>query len=75
VLVGFVPNAPCGVERQGFTWSKTVKSRVPNAPCGVESNLALFSPSLTPPLFVPNAPCGVESRLHARRCGTKTWSS
>ena len=31
-----VPNAPCGVERQFFTYTMTCYTAVPNAPCGVE---------------------------------------
>ena len=37
LLGGFVPNAPCGVERASLRNSSSASLLVPNAPCGVES--------------------------------------
>jgi hypothetical protein len=59
-LLGFVPNAPCGVESKLSLQVVNEHSLVPNAPCGVES-LSFLALTFFSTKMVPNAPCGVES--------------
>ena len=51
LVVGIVPNAPCGVESSNVLWKLFTVATVPNAPCGVES-LLLGSFPQTPRKFL-----------------------
>ena len=58
-----VPNAPCGVERQFFTYTMTCYTAVPNAPCGVESPYHYLKPRPTVVFLMHRVELKVERKI------------